>query len=364
MKPLFLALFLHVFLFAQAQYTERFQEEYFFGHLNNAATEAMGRADAAIGGKAFSTRFNPAGSGTVEHREIGLSTSGPYYLLGASDFYFVGLVEKINSKLSVGANFDQLAIGPTTFRTDIGSDLRIPLDRPKTTKLSLNASYEVLNGLFVGVNVNQFRLKYFDDVDHFTAVYVDGGALYRHDLNEEKKRYLQIGASLMNINQPTVTLESPSGATSEVWPPSIFRSGVAFHQKTPLNIKGAKPGSLELTCTGEIEAVRQFDFRTMKKVGVEVVVYELLSFRCGYLSWNQNDMGAANNLSTISNFTYGFGTKIPSSKWQKLTLPFDVFVDFTSLAQPPYILSGRRLPNMRSFSMRFVWASTKGGSDA
>jgi hypothetical protein len=363
MKALFLAIILHLFLFARAQYTERFQEEFFFGHLNNAATEAMGRADAAIGGKAFSMCYNPAGTGVLEHREVALSTSGPYYILGESDFYYVGLAEKVNQKLSVAASFNQLAIGPTTFMTDIGSDRRLPLDEPTSTKSTINLSYEVLSDLYIGTNVNQFRLKFFDDVDPFTSYYFDGGALYRHRLDDEKKKYIQVGASLMNINHAMVTLESPSGQTSESGLPSILRTGVAYHQKTPLTIKGAKPGTLELTCTAEIEAVRSFDYRTMKKVGVEVVFYELLNFRCGYLSWNQNDMGFPNNLSTISNFTYGFGTKIPSSKWNGGNFPFDILLDFTSLAQPPYTNSGRRIANMRSFSTRLVWSAKKGGGN-
>lgn len=363
MKLFLLSMTMGVCMTAHAQYTERFQEEFFFGHLNNAATESMGRADVAVGGKVFSMRFNPAGTGTIEQRELALSTSAPFYILTQSDYYYGGFAEKIGSKLCVSGSVQQFAVGPTTFTTDIGSERNLALDNPTSTKISVNGSYEVIEGLYVGVNVNQFRLKFFDEVGAYSSLYFDGGLLYRRSLNEDKKRYVQAGASLMNLNNATMTLESPTGQESDVNLPSIMRIGLAFHQKTPLTIKGAKPGSLELTCTVELEDVRQFDYRTMRKVGVEATLYDLLSVRCGHVAWNQNDFGFATNYSKISDFTYGFGVQIPSNTTNSLNLPFNVFVDFTSMKQPPYSDRGRRIPNMRSFSTRLVWNLTKGGSN-
>jgi hypothetical protein len=363
MRGLLLLLTLGIFLTSQAQYTERFQEEFFFGHMNNASTEAMGRADVAVGGKVFSMRYNPAGTGTINQREISLSTSGPFYVLRKSDYFYGGFAEKVNRKLCVSASVQQLAVGPTTFTTGIGSDKRLKLDKPKGTKFCLNASYEILSGLFLGANANQFRLKLFDEVNSYSSFYLDGGVLYRLSLDEAKSQFVQIGMSLMNINNSNMTLESPSGQTAGVNLPSIFRTGLAYHRKSPLNIKGAKPGNLELTFTAEIEAVRNFKYRTMKKVGVEAIVYDILSFRTGYISWNQNNMGFPTNLSTIENFTYGFGAIIPTSGWRQSKIPFDIIVDFTSMAQPPFTSNGRRIPNMRSFSTRLVWNKAKGGNN-
>lgn len=363
MKVLMLTTALFLCFNARAQYTERFQEEFFFGHMNNASTEAMGRADAAIGGKVFSARYNPAGSGTIEQREIAVSTSGPYYILRESDFYNAGFAQRVNEKLCLGIDVNQFAVGPTTFTTDIGTEQNLALDKPTSTRIALNSSYEVIEGLFLGLNANQFRLHFFDDVPTFTTFYLDGGVLYRHSLNEEKKRYVQAGASLMDVNRASMTLESPSGQTSDVNLPSILRTGLAFHQKTPLQIRGAKEGTLELTGTVEVESVTNFEYRTMKKVGLETVFYDFLSFRIGYLTWDQNSQGFTNNLSTISNLTYGFGAKVPSSNWKSKNVPFDIYIDFTSMAPPPYTARGSRLVNMMSFSTRLVWKAKEGGSN-
>ena len=71
---------------AFSQYVYNFQSEYFFGNLPNESSEAMGRAEVALGGSIGKTFLNPAATGTVNNQELHLSTSGPFYVLRNSNY--------------------------------------------------------------------------------------------------------------------------------------------------------------------------------------------------------------------------------------------------------------------------------------
>jgi len=77
MKTNFLILIISIFLIGSlnAQYVSGFQQEFFYGNLPSAKTEAMAKADAAIGGTVASSFQNSAGLGGIEYQEVFIATT-------------------------------------------------------------------------------------------------------------------------------------------------------------------------------------------------------------------------------------------------------------------------------------------------
>ncbi len=339
-----------------AQYDFRFQQEYFFGNLPNARTEAMGRANAALGGSVSSLFFNPAGIGTIGEQEVALSTSAPFYVLRESDYYFAGYARRLPQKLVAAVSVNQLAIGPTTFSTNIGG-IDYPVDKPTSTNVAFTLAAEPLAGLHVGVNANVFRTKYFDGVPGDNTLNLDAGLLYRLALadGENSRQHLQLGASVNNFSGGSVTLTSPTGdeATSNL--PTVARVGVAYLLGTDITLPGAGTGDLDITLTAEYQNVLNSDFRTGINIGAEAAFWKVFALRIGYLSHNIDDLGNSGNRNKLADFTYGFGFMVPLVELTNETLPFDLHFDYVSLKAPSYTYGGSRLPNMRTYGLRLVW---------
>ena len=342
---------------AYAQYDFGFQQEYFFGNLPSAQAEAMGRANASIGGSVASLYFNPAGIGRIEHQEIYLSTSAPFYVLRNSDYYFLGVARRINSKVVAAFSINQLAIGRTTFDVNING-LRYPLDKPSSTNIALTVAATPIDGLQVGINANLFNWKLFDEVSSSKKLHVDAGALYRLTLQESatKAQHLQFGLSVTNLSSSAITFASPMGdEASEVFP-IIARGGVSYMTRTNITLPGAGTGPLAITLTTEYQNLLNSIYRTTFSLGAEALFWDAFAFRIGYITQNINDFGFTNNRDRFSDFTYGFGFQIPLEELTKGSLPFRLHWDYVSLKQPPFTFTGTRLPNMRSFSFRLVFS--------
>jgi hypothetical protein len=286
-----------------------------------------------------------------------LSTSAPFYVLQNSNYFFAGYARRILPGLVTAFSINKLAIGESSFETDInGQDY--PLDKPTTTNYALSASYAPLKELNVGINVNIFRLKYFDDVSPFLSVLFDMGALYKLNLTDQAKftHHLQFGVSVNNFTASKITLESPQGDKSEVALPVIGRFAAAYFWGTLITLPGTGTGSLDLTLTTEYQNTFNTEFRNSFIVGLESVLWQVLAFRLGFFTQSVDSEGFENNRDRIKDLTYGFGAIVPLAKLTKEKVPFTLNLDYCSLKQPPYTYSGTRLPNMRTFTMRLVWA--------
>ena len=339
-----------------AQYQFRFQQEYFFGNLPNARTEAMGRANAALGGSVSSLFFNPAGIGNIEEQEVALSTSAPFYALRESDYYFAGYARRLPKKLVAAVSFNQLAIGPTNFSTNIGGT-NYPVDKPTSTNLAFTLAAEPLAGLHVGVNANVFRMKYFDDVPRANTLQLDAGLLYRLALaeGENSRQHLQFGASVNNFSGASIDFAGPGGEEETNDLPTVARVGVAYLLATDITLPGAGTGDLDLTFTAEYQNVLNNDFRTGINIGAEAAFWKVFALRIGYLSHNIDDLGNPENEDRLADFTYGFGFIVPLVELTNETLPFNLHFDYVSLKAPSYNSGGARLPNMRTYGLRLVW---------
>lgn len=331
---------------AQKPYFPFFQQEYFFGHHPASRTEAMGKADVALGGSPSSLYYNPAGIGTIRDWQAMTSTSGPYYLLGNSDYHFVSFSKRINEKLVAALSLNHYQIGQSTFTIDIGNN-NYEINNPTYHDLILTVSGEPLEGLHIGANAHLFSWKIFESVSAARATYFDFGALYELPVKDKGK--LQFGVGIVNAFGSEIEFSAPDGATDDNWFPIIGRFGAAWMQKV-----NKAPFPLSYTVTAEYQDVFNFDYRTAFRVGVEGVVYDFLVLRLGSYTQTEDDQGVSTNLGGVEDITYGFGLILPVYKFTNGKIPVEAKIDYFSLRNPPLVSNPTRRANKRGFALCII----------
>lgn len=362
MRILFVTICLFISAALSAQYTSGFQQEYFFGNLPSAKVEAMGMADAAVGGTVASSFFNSAGLGGIEKQEAYLSTSAPFYILKNSNYWYAGYARRIIPRLVAAFSVNNFAIGETTFDVNIG-DERYPVTKGLTSNYALSVAGTPLKGLYIGFNFNLFRWKLFDDVNAAATFHIDGGLLYKLEIRdlEKLRHHAQFGVSVNNFTGSKITWEAPDGnkATNEL--PMIGRFAAAYMFGTDINLPVAGKGPLDFTFTLEYQSTFNSDFYNTFSVGLESVLWQVLAFRLGYFTQTLDDLGQEVNFDHIRDFTYGFGAIVPLNELTNDKVPLSIHLDYVSLKPPSTSdlsslkVSVGRIPNMRTFTLRVVW---------
>ena len=341
-----------------SQYNPNFQVEYFHGNLPSAKVEAMGMADAAIGGTVASSFFNSAGLGGINNQEVHLSTSAPFYILKNSNYNYFGYAKRINSKLVAAFSINNFATRKTTFTVDINNT-----DYPITKGLSSNYAFSLagtpIEGLYAGLNFNLYRWKLFRDVNAATTFHIDGGLLYKLDLPEKEniRHHAQFGMSINNFTKSKLSFEAPDGnsATSEF--PVIGRYAVAYFLGRDVVLPVAGSGPLDLTFTLEYQNTFNSDYYKTFSFGFESVLWKIFAFRLGYFTQNLDNLGSELNYNRAKDFTYGFGSIIPLNELTNNKFPIIIHLDYLSL-KPPLVsdaVASGNIPNMRTFTLRVVW---------
>lgn len=336
-----------------AQYYDFFQQEYFFGNLPSARTEAMGRADVALGGSPNTCFFNPAGLANMGRRELSLSHSTPYYSLTNSKYFYAGYGHRVNRKAVVGLSVNQFAVGETNFTVKI-QGVNYAINKPTSTNFAFSATYHVFYGLHLGINSNLFRWRLFDELSAFSTVHIDAGLLYiQPDSTGTRKRRWQLGASMSNLSASTITYESPDGRSSTSPFPVIGRVACAYLTKGDpvFPIVGSMP--VQSTVTAQFQTLFNNDFRQGFNLGWESVINHTLAVRIGYLSHSLNTSGLTINRDKLQDITFGFGFMVPFAELTQHAFPYNVNMDYVSLRPPSYVTSGKRLSNMHTVSLRF-----------
>jgi hypothetical protein len=341
--------------YSSGQYNGGNQFEFFFGNYPSARNEAMGRSDVAIGGSVSSLFVNPAGLGGIQHQEVQFSTSGPFYVLRNTDYYFLGYARRILPKIVAAISMNKMAIGPTTFKINIGGK-RYPLDKPATTNFALSVAGEGFKNLYFGLNVNFYKLKAFNDVPAFFTMLFDAGAMYKLDLKNGEKidQYLQFGLSVVNGTSSNLKLTSPDGIEESSVLPVISKIGASYFLDTKINIPKAGKGSLDFILTVEYQNVLNYAFRTGYNLGFESVLWKVLAFRLGYYNHSIDPGSFLNNKTQLTSLTYGFGLIVPLAKITNNKIPFNLHFDYINQKQPSYTYEGSKF-YMRAFTFRLSW---------
>jgi hypothetical protein len=344
-----------------AQYKQDFEVTYFSGNLPSAKVEAMGMGDAAIGGSVASLFFNPAGLGGIEKQEILLSTSAPFYLEKNANYYTAAFARRIIPRIVAAFSANTFSLGNSGWLFD--SDY--PVTKGVSSNYALSVAGTPLKGLYIGVNFNLYRLKYFDELKAGINLYFDGGILYKLALPELGKfeHYTQFGVSVSNFTNSKITFDLPDGGTRTNEFPVLGRFAVAYFMGTDVHVPFAGTGPLDFTLTIEYQNTFNNDYLNTFIVGFETVFWDVLAMRLGYFTQSLNDYGVATNRDHLTDFTYGFGAIVPINKLTDDKVPLSLHFDFVSLKQPPYNQSAgnakvsyAQIPNMRTFTLRVVWA--------
>jgi hypothetical protein len=363
MRILFLTLGLMMATALSAQYTSGFQVEYFYGNLPSAKTEAMGMADAAIGGTIASTFFNAAGLGSIDNQEIYLSTSAPFYILKNSNYYYAGYARRVMPWLVTAFSVNNFVFGENDngWVVDIGYDDYL-VTKGLTSNYALSVAGTPVKGLYIGFNFNFYRWKLFTDVSAAKTFNMDGGILYKLEIPEFKKirSHAQFGVSVNNFTMSKITYEAPDGAQATNELPIIGRFAAAYMFGTDVNLPAAGSGPLDFTFTMEYQANFNSEYYNIFSVGVESVLWQVLAFRMGWFTQSLDDFGNETNYDRIRDFTYGFGAIVPLNKLTGEKVPLKIHFDYCSLKPPSHSdhsskASTGRLVNMRTFTLRVAW---------
>lgn len=361
-RILFAAISMFVVIGLEAQYISGFQQEYFYGNLPSAKVEAMGMADAAIGGTVASSFFNSAGLGGIENQEVYLSTSAPFYILKNSNYWYAGYARRFMPWLVAAFSVNNFAIGPTTFDVSIGDD-RYPVTKGLTSNYALSVAGTPVKGLYIGFNFNLFRWKLFTDVSAAATFNIDGGVTYKLDIPDFNKirNHAQFGVSVNNFTGSSIGWEAPDGNSTSNDLPIIGRFAAAYMFGTDVNLPVTGEGPLDFTFTLEYQNTFNSDFYNSFHIGLESVLWEVLAFRLGYFTQTVDDLGQEVNYDHIRDFTYGFGAIVPLNKLTNDKVPLSIYLDYCSLKPPSTSdLSSKkasvgRIPNLRTFTLRVVW---------
>lgn len=357
MKHFLLISMLFAPLLGWSQYSSGFQQEYFFGRLPSARTEAMGRAGVAAGEGTGNLFLNPATLGLTENYDAVFSTSGPFYVLRESDYFFLAASHRFSEKIVGAFSINDFAIGPTTFDIDFGRE-RFPLDLSHSLNVAVSGAAELLPGLHAGLNLNLYRWTYIDEVKATYNGHIDVGLLYTKALAAEagRSRELRLGLSVANTTFSEITFYSPENDTATQAFPAILRVGAAYQSTREINYPGIGRGPLAFTATAEYQNVLNYDYLTAFRFGTEVIFYDVLALRLGGFTRSEDDGGLPEyNFSVSRDITYGFGFRFPLEQITKGKVPCTMWLDYTSLESAPTSNIGGRLPNFRTFTFRFIW---------
>ncbi|MDX1905675.1 MAG: hypothetical protein SF053_01475 [Bacteroidia bacterium] len=340
----------------RAQYDQNFEPEYFFSRLPNARSEALGRADVALGGTAQSVFTNPAAIGQIEELHVALNTAAPLYLLSNADYYFGGIAYRVAPKLVAGLQYNQLAIGESDFEIFINGDY-YPIDRPRSNNLCFTLAAEPVKNLRIGINNNLYIWKYLNQEPRALAWHLDAGAMYTLELGAEREvpDALTFGASLTNSLFGGIQFGVDTFRTRQELP-TVGRLGVSYKIRRQLSIPGMEPGPIDLTLVAEYQNLLNSEYLTAYRAGAELVLLDVLALRTGAYTEAVSDEGfPAENRSRINDITFGGGLHCPLDQLSSGKYPVDLWLDITVMKQPPFTFSGSRLPNFRSFGLRMYW---------
>lgn len=338
--------------FGYSQYIQGFQQEFFRGNLPDARAEALGRADVAIAERTSSTFMNPAAVCNLGKQQLHYSNSGPYIALSRSRYNAFGISRQLSNKLFAALQINRFNVGPTTFQVNIGPN-RYELTKPISSNYALSVGYNILDSLSIAVNANLFNWKLFEEVSAGRTFHFDGGLLYRKAISKNQR--IQVGASLTNFTQSTITYSAPD-STEDISPlPVNFRAGVAYYLETDQHLPGMKNGSIDYMISVQYQDIVNNEWLSGIHTGAEAVFHNMFALRLGYYSYDVfNYNNPTVNRSQISEWTYGFGVQLPLDE----LFPNEgaiLKLDYTSLRPPSHTFRGRRLLNFRTFTINLSW---------
>ncbi|MCK5145328.1 hypothetical protein KAR48_01160 [bacterium] len=307
-------------LFAQTDTYSNAFNELFFGRQPSARSEAMGRAQVAVGGEVSSSYYNPALLGCFKQLAGTGSHASPFYadMEGKYDYYGVALPL---GKIGV--------IGISRYnylRAPQKSDA-VDIYKKQHALYTISYSRMFIWDIALGMNVNLFRRDWiYDDSEvHNNAYPFDVGIAKRLNVSGHQ---LTFGASVCNVNRvkagPVTNLNDPL--------PAILRVGASYERELA---GGAKPW-LGLLVTVEAQDVLNSEYWSAWRIGTEWTLFQWLDLRIGYYRETLDSFGDESLKDALSQFTYGLGFSAPVKELVKDAPDWVIRLDAARMPQPNF----------------------------
>jgi hypothetical protein len=306
----------------------------FINRTPSPKAEAMGSALSSIIDNVTTQYYNPAALARVNGLNFSYSHSSPYYTLKNAGFNYWGLSCNINQRHSV-------ALSTYSFSTGLqyiypNSSRNTKQDNLVTGVYTLSYSLRVTESFSLGANFNYFYDEVPDepaDKSRVKTYPIDLGVLKQIPLyeNNTRRQSLSIGSSIKNLNNSYVEL-----AGEKQWLPSILRFAIAY-EYTIFKNSASELDPLSMTAIAEYQDILNSGFYTSIKLGSEIILYDLISLRCGYFKESLDNASSLNGLDKVGRFTYGFGLQLPFQKIIDTHLPFELTFSYTSLKQESFV---------------------------
>jgi hypothetical protein len=345
-------------LFAQnRQYNGEILREFFFERMASARAEAMGRADVAAGTGILSVFSNPTAIANDSALQIGANLAAPLYLLTNANYTFLGGSYRLSDRLVAGVSFRQFAIGESDFDILING-VFYPTTKPRTSQATFTVAATPVKNLSVGANLNMMVWKYLDDEPRSFLPYLDLGARYTVETGGGSPGApdgITFGLGITNAFFQRIEFGKDT-IRSKGALPVIARLGAAYQLHRNISYPGIGEGAFDFLVQAEVQDLLNNEFYSAFRLGTEVVLLDAFAFRLGYFTIGVDDFNnPQDNLSRVNDITFGGGLKIPLKKMSKGKIPASALLDVTILKQPPYTVSGPRMPNFRNFSLTVQW---------
>lgn len=293
----------------------------------NARAEALGRGYSTLIGNPFYAQYNPASTLFSKDLIVSFSHLEPNLLFIDNTYYNnISASYNLGSYGAIAINLLNFSWGDTVISVnEVGKIVNKEI--PHTCIYMMNYSYQIMDNFSAGININYFK----DDfgVKYLSAFTLDLGLLKQFYISENFiKQDLYLGLSLSNLFNTGVEVDGQEDAL-----PSILRLSAAY--QLDFNQNNVLPFPLSLSLFTEYKDIVNGEDYTEYKIGSELSLFNLLILRGGYYNEMRNNFGYSNNASMLSEFTYGFGIRIPFYEYIK-NLPLKIEFDYSKLPTPIY----------------------------
>lgn len=303
----------------------------FFGRMNSARSEAMGRAVLLPGEEVFSHTENPASPGLGTGLRAGGSYAGPFFNFPDGEYDYFGLAVNTGSRGAFG--FSRKHFESRRINHDFSASLS-----------TISISIPLLAGINGGISLNQIEQEVYslnnNGVDDSAPIgltgkrdgfFINAGFMkdFSFSYGERLSGSLTFGASMMNIGSSEMSGSGFTDIAFESEIPRMYRAGgsVILTRVSDPNAwygKVSFRGVVEIL--NETGGTEYSEFNT----GIELEALTLLFCRAGYYSISPGIY----YIEELTEFTYGFGLRLPLYRFTGGTLPFDMRLDYTALDEP------------------------------
>lgn len=388
MKKTFLILSVIFLCFSgiQAQIYKSESMQMFLFNQPDAASEAMGRGNAAFTGSPFLSTINPASSMFREGVSAGISGLGltfAYDVKASYNTYGAGVTLGQYGALS----FNLMHFG---WEFDVMSFSRNgqPLDtyKPHTDIYSINYSHFLVDGLSAGINFNYYdnetgtvnfdkvtgAVKLDEETGRLskTAWTVDAGLMNKLTVPSSYADHaVYTGLSFSNLFNSEINTQTDTQIGNQIlrgdfknWDESLFEG--EGRSRTPVDLRPyylpgndvtgrylpsvmrfaavyeikphAKTGDLDIIGAKvllQYQDLLNSRYFTRYSFGAEMKLLDIVSLRYGWLSETREKVSFFRFVSKdYESATYGFGCDVPVKKLISNSLPLTLRFDYTSIA--------------------------------